>query len=257
MLSSTDENDIALVPLNSSKSRANNLHHSHIFQHQSSVSSTASIQTVFHQSVYQSINNDNNTTIAATPIPTPIPTTTASSAATDEVDSIINNYNITAASNNQMILLGTSSSAASFQSANGNLNATPTPNVNANTNGNGYNQQMINSISTPNPQQQLQLHHQQKYEQYGHTGSINSLNSSRNNAMYQQQLLHSSDVSIGDESLSIGDVADLLHPQYAIITGGRSREGCPIITFPDHNNFHLLTEHDYEKLISYLTSVPP
>lgn len=91
-------------------------------------------------------------------------------------------------------------------------------------------------------------------------GSVSSLTSGCNNAMFQQQqqqhISNSSNVSIAEESLSIGDVANLLHPQYAIITGGRSREGCPIITFPDHNNFHLLTEHDYEKLISYLTSVP-
>lgn len=86
-------------------------------------------------------------------------------------------------------------------------------------------------------------------------GSITSLTSGCNNAMFQQ-ISNSSNVSIAEEALSIGDVADLLHPQYAIITGGRSREGCPIITFPDHNNFHLLTQHDYEKLISYLTSVP-
>lgn len=86
--------------------------------------------------------------------------------------------------------------------------------------------------------------------------SVSSLTSGCNNAMFQHQIPNSTNVSIGEESLSIGDVADLLHPQYAIITGGRSREGCPIITFPDHNNFHLLTEHDYEKLISYLTAVP-
>lgn len=87
-------------------------------------------------------------------------------------------------------------------------------------------------------------------------GSVTSLTSGCNNAMFQQQISNSSNVSIAEEALSIGDVADLLIPQYAILTGGRSREGCPIITFPDHNNFHLLTEHDYEKLISYLTSVP-
>lgn len=86
-----------------------------------------------------------------------------------------------------------------------------------------------------------------------HTGSINSLLS---NAILHQ-MSTSSNVSIAEEALNIGDVADLLHPQYAIITGGRSREGCPIISFPDHNNFHGLTDHDYEKLITYLTSVPP
>ncbi|TMW39443.1 hypothetical protein DOY81_015477, partial [Sarcophaga bullata] len=56
--------------------------------------------------------------------------------------------------------------------------------------------------------------------------------------------------------LNIGDVADLLHPQHAIITGGRSQEGCPLIIFPDNNNFNTLEEVDYQKLILYLTSVP-
>lgn len=59
-----------------------------------------------------------------------------------------------------------------------------------------------------------------------------------------------------EDPLSVADVADLLHPQYAIITGGRSKDGCPLITFPDHNNFQSLADHDYQKLILYLTSVP-
>jgi len=60
----------------------------------------------------------------------------------------------------------------------------------------------------------------------------------------------------GEGVLNIGDVADLLHPQHAIITGGRSQEGCPLIIFPDNNNFNSLEEVDYQKLILYLTSVP-
>ena len=39
--------------------------------------------------------------------------------------------------------------------------------------------------------------------------------------------------------------------------GGRSREGRPIITFPDRCNFATLSEDNYRKLIVYLTSVPP
>ncbi|XP_022218469.2 guanine nucleotide exchange factor DBS isoform X2 [Drosophila obscura] len=60
----------------------------------------------------------------------------------------------------------------------------------------------------------------------------------------------------GEGVLNIADVADLLHPQHAIITGGRSQEGCPLIIFPDNNNFSLLEEADYQKLILYLSSVP-
>lgn len=239
----SDDNDIALVALNLSKSRANNLHHSHIFQHQASVSSTASVQTVFHQSVYQQQQQQQQQLFSEKSS-----TSTTASPTTDEVDSTsISNSNcydnFKTASNNQMIFMGTSSSATSFQSATGNLsNGSAIHGVNG-------------TISTPNIR-------------YDQCGSISSLNGGGNNAMFSQQqsaqqqqqqqhMVHLADVSITEESLSIGDVADLLHPQYAIITGGRSREGCPIITFPDHNNFHLLTEHDYEKLISYLTSVPP
>jgi pleckstrin homology domain-containing family G member 4 len=63
-------------------------------------------------------------------------------------------------------------------------------------------------------------------------------------------------VSSAEEPLHIADVADLLHPQYAVITGGRSMDtGSPLITFPDNNNFHLLTDRDYQRLIQYLTGV--
>ncbi|XP_058066484.1 guanine nucleotide exchange factor DBS isoform X1 [Anopheles bellator] len=63
-------------------------------------------------------------------------------------------------------------------------------------------------------------------------------------------------VSSAEEPLSVADVAELLHPQYAIITGGRSKDGCPLITFPDVANFHNLTDLEYQKLILYLTTVP-
>lgn len=63
-------------------------------------------------------------------------------------------------------------------------------------------------------------------------------------------------VSSAEEPLHIDDVADLLHPQYAVITGGRSNDtGSPLITFPDNNNFHLLSDRDYQRLIQYLIGV--
>ncbi|XP_062552792.1 guanine nucleotide exchange factor DBS isoform X3 [Armigeres subalbatus] len=77
----------------------------------------------------------------------------------------------------------------------------------------------------------------------------------RNGALGGDHGMNSS-VSSAEEPLSVADVADLLHPQYAIITGGRSKDGCPLITFPDYNNFHNLSDLDYQKLILYLTSVP-
>lgn len=59
-----------------------------------------------------------------------------------------------------------------------------------------------------------------------------------------------------EEQLHIADVADQLHNQYAIISGGRSLDtGSPLITFPDHNNFQLLSDRDYQRLIQYLIGV--
>lgn len=56
--------------------------------------------------------------------------------------------------------------------------------------------------------------------------------------------------------LTVKDVADLLQARYAIITGGRTPDGYPIITFPDTGTFYSLSDEDYHRLILYLTSVP-
>lgn len=41
-----------------------------------------------------------------------------------------------------------------------------------------------------------------------------------------------------------------------LFLGGKTKEGYPIITFPDTGNFIELSAECYEKLISYITSVP-
>lgn len=207
-ISIPDENDIPLVPLNATHSIANNLHqsHQHLFQHQSSVSSTASVQTVLYQTPQNGCGSYSGSSITST--------------------------------TNPMLLFGTSSSSNSFQSANGSSV--------------GINGQSVASGSVAG-------FHYPSSNRLNQSGSISSFGSNGNNGtmLQHQQISNSTNASIGEEALNIGDVADLMHPQYAIITGGRSREGCPIITFPDHNNFHMLSERDYEKLISYLTAVPP
>ncbi|XP_050424348.1 guanine nucleotide exchange factor DBS-like [Adelges cooleyi] len=55
---------------------------------------------------------------------------------------------------------------------------------------------------------------------------------------------------------SITNVLDLLAQQNIVISGGKVKEGYSILTFPDTNHFFELSEEDYEKLISYITSVP-
>lgn len=58
------------------------------------------------------------------------------------------------------------------------------------------------------------------------------------------------------QSPSMNDISELLRAQYAIITGGKSRDGCPLITFPDNTSFHMLSDGEYQQLMLYLTSVP-
>ncbi|CAG9759980.1 unnamed protein product [Ceutorhynchus assimilis] len=62
--------------------------------------------------------------------------------------------------------------------------------------------------------------------------------------------------TISLEPLGLKDVVDLLQHHYAIISGGKSNDGCPIITFPDNNNFQMLSDVEYQRLMLYLTSVP-
>ncbi|CAG9816753.1 unnamed protein product [Phaedon cochleariae] len=62
--------------------------------------------------------------------------------------------------------------------------------------------------------------------------------------------------SVISETLGVNDVLELLQQQYAIISGGKSKEGCPIIHFPDNNNFETLSDVEYQRLMLYLTSVP-
>uniref|UniRef100_A0A182NHA5 CRAL-TRIO domain-containing protein n=1 Tax=Anopheles dirus TaxID=7168 RepID=A0A182NHA5_9DIPT len=79
---------------------------------------------------------------------------------------------------------------------------------------------------------------------------------SSNGSLIRDNMNSATSVSSAEEPLSVADVAELLHPQYAIITGGRSKDGCPLITFPDYNNFQNLNDLEYQKLMLYLTSVP-
>ncbi|XP_044741334.1 guanine nucleotide exchange factor DBS-like isoform X4 [Chrysoperla carnea] len=58
------------------------------------------------------------------------------------------------------------------------------------------------------------------------------------------------------EEIAVRDVLNLLQSQYAIITGGKTKDMCPIITFPDNNNFQNITDVEYQRLMMYLTSVP-
>ncbi|XP_062710424.1 guanine nucleotide exchange factor DBS isoform X4 [Aedes albopictus] len=164
-------------------------HHHHLFQHQSSVTSVSSVQTVLSQNLQNS---------------------------TSTVNKLIENV----CQNGNHLNMNTFGSCSSL------ITTTTGHVVPPSVNGGGH--------TGPGQGQGQQQ---------------------RNGAICGDQGMNSS-VSSAEEPLSVADVADLLHPQYAIITGGRSKDGCPLITFPDYNNFHNLSDLDYQKLVLYLTSVP-
>lgn len=56
--------------------------------------------------------------------------------------------------------------------------------------------------------------------------------------------------------LAVQDVAGLLRTQFAVMTGGRTRDGQPIVTFPGSGAQAVLTDEEFQRLALYLTSVP-
>lgn len=56
--------------------------------------------------------------------------------------------------------------------------------------------------------------------------------------------------------LVAADIIEQLHRQFAILSGGRGRDGAPIITFPECVGFQRIPEEDFLNVLTYLTSIP-
>ncbi|KAM5291901.1 putative guanine nucleotide exchange factor MCF2L2 [Ctenodactylus gundi] len=52
------------------------------------------------------------------------------------------------------------------------------------------------------------------------------------------------------------DIIEQLHRQFAILSGGRGKDGAPIITFPEFVGFKRIPEEDFLNVLTYLTSIP-
>ncbi|XP_054708751.1 LOW QUALITY PROTEIN: guanine nucleotide exchange factor DBS-like [Uloborus diversus] len=91
------------------------------------------------------------------------------------------------------------------------------------------------------------------------TCSSTSRRTSTDHSVSEEDVSESSDETMEENSYSlcVQDVAYLLQNRYAIITGGKTLDGFPIITFPDSSvEFLSLSEDEYRRLVLYLTSVP-
>ncbi|KAG5851498.1 hypothetical protein ANANG_G00094060 [Anguilla anguilla] len=52
------------------------------------------------------------------------------------------------------------------------------------------------------------------------------------------------------------DIIEQLHRQFAVLSGGRGKDGAPIITFPEYPGFSDLPDEDFLNVVTYLTSIP-
>ncbi|XP_026201320.1 guanine nucleotide exchange factor DBS isoform X2 [Anabas testudineus] len=52
------------------------------------------------------------------------------------------------------------------------------------------------------------------------------------------------------------DIIEQLHRQFALLSGGRGKDGAPIITFPEYSGFSEVPEEDFLNVVTYLTSIP-
>ncbi|KAK3596722.1 hypothetical protein CHS0354_025019 [Potamilus streckersoni] len=62
---------------------------------------------------------------------------------------------------------------------------------------------------------------------------------------------------MGTESCpySVLDVAEVLQSNYAFLSGGKAKNGAPILTFPDRPSVPDVTEEEYKKVVTYLCSI--
>ncbi|XP_039666683.1 guanine nucleotide exchange factor DBS isoform X5 [Perca fluviatilis] len=52
------------------------------------------------------------------------------------------------------------------------------------------------------------------------------------------------------------DIIEQLHRQFALLSGGRGKDGAPIIIFPEYSGFSDVPEEDFLNVVTYLTSIP-
>ncbi|KAL7983856.1 hypothetical protein Chor_000732, partial [Crotalus horridus] len=52
------------------------------------------------------------------------------------------------------------------------------------------------------------------------------------------------------------DIEDELRKKFAYLSGGRGKDGCPVITFPEFSTFSEIPEKEFQSVLTYLTNIP-
>eukprot|EP00058_Branchiostoma_floridae_P000489 XP_002585977.1 hypothetical protein BRAFLDRAFT_110316 [Branchiostoma floridae] len=58
------------------------------------------------------------------------------------------------------------------------------------------------------------------------------------------------------QALRVVDIAEQLQARFAYLTGGKGRNGAPIITLPEYPRFQEIQDQDFLSVMTYLTSIP-
>uniref|UniRef100_A0A4X2KSV1 MCF.2 cell line derived transforming sequence-like 2 n=1 Tax=Vombatus ursinus TaxID=29139 RepID=A0A4X2KSV1_VOMUR len=82
-------------------------------------------------------------------------------------------------------------------------------------------------------------------ETFTHSG-VSSLSFTSADEIMQQEI----------RPLAAVDIIEQLHRQFAILSGGRGKDGAPIITFPEFAGFSEIPDEDFLNVVTYLTSIP-
>ncbi|GMT04280.1 hypothetical protein PENTCL1PPCAC_26454, partial [Pristionchus entomophagus] len=62
-------------------------------------------------------------------------------------------------------------------------------------------------------------------------------------------------ISVGSERLRVKDISDLLATRFAFVSGSRTDDGSPLVTFPDSHV--VLSSDDFRLLLTYVMAIPP
>ncbi|XP_033003631.1 guanine nucleotide exchange factor DBS isoform X5 [Lacerta agilis] len=56
--------------------------------------------------------------------------------------------------------------------------------------------------------------------------------------------------------LCAAEIEDELRKKFAYLSGGRGKDGCPVITFPEYSTFSEIPEKEFQSVLTYLTNIP-
>uniref|UniRef100_A0A670J7S7 MCF.2 cell line derived transforming sequence like n=1 Tax=Podarcis muralis TaxID=64176 RepID=A0A670J7S7_PODMU len=69
--------------------------------------------------------------------------------------------------------------------------------------------------------------------------------------LFKNEIMHQDIVP-----LCAAEIEDELRKKFAYLSGGRGKDGCPVITFPEYSTFSEIPEKEFQSVLTYLTNIP-